>query len=204
MRLGAAASLLVLGALLGGCGGGTGKERLFDAKDAVRIAAVAPAAPGWDWPSRPSKSSSSGPAPGSVKQAASSDPLLIALRRSMLKLVDRGSASESWQDGDKLGNLDVGVFGSAAEAHTAMGALNTFSRGWGARSGTVTKTEAVRALGDEGWRLWVSGHGDQVTYHWRRGNLVLEAHTHCFGSCPADLDTATRYWVDVIDKAANP
>src|SRR4051794_29227622 len=37
--------------------------------------------------------------------------------------------------------LDGGVFGSAADAQAAMAALNTFSRGWGERSGTVTKAE---------------------------------------------------------------
>jgi hypothetical protein len=204
VRLGCAASLLVLAAALGGCGGSTGKQHLFDARDAIRIAAVPPVAPGWIWPTRPSESSSAGPSAGSTQPSASGDALLEALRRRMAKLVDRGSASESWQDSEKLGNFDVGVFGSAADAHAAMAALNAFSRGWGARSGTVTKTERLHGLGDEGWRLWVSGNGDQVTYHWRRRNLVLEAHTHCFGNCPADLDAATFHWVEAIDKEANP
>ena len=121
----------------------------------------------------------------------------------MAKLVDRGSASEYWRDADKLGNLDVGVFGSAADAHAGMAALNTFSRGWGERNGTVIKAERVNALGDEGWRLRGPWNGDQVTYHWRRGNLVVEAHTHCFGMCPAGLDAATSAGVEAIDKEAS-
>ena len=86
-----------------------------------------------------------------------------------------------------------------------MAALNAFSRGWGERSGRVTKDEQIERLGDEAWRLWTSGQGYQVTYHWRRDNLVLEAHVHCFGRCPQNFDSvdaATRTWVDAIDEAA--
>jgi hypothetical protein len=52
--------------------------------------------------------------------------------------------------------------------------------------------------------LWVSGNGTQVTCHWRRGNLVLEAHVHCFASalCQGDVDAAARAWVDAIDAEA--
>ena len=41
-----------------------------------------------------------------------------------------------------------------------------------------------------------------MTYHWRRGNLVLEAHLHCYGDCPLDVDPAARAWVDAIDEEA--
>jgi len=85
-----------------------------------------------------------------------------------------------------------------------MAPFNAFSRGWGRRSGRVTKDENIDGLGDEAWLLWVAGSetGPEVTYHWRRGNLVLEAHLQCFGSCPDDIDAATRAWVDAIDAEA--
>jgi len=60
----------------------------------------------------------------------------------------------------------------------------------------------VDDLGDEASRLWSEGNGTQVTCHWRRGNLFVEAHVHCFGFCPGDVDAAARAWVDAIDEAA--
>ena len=180
-----------------GCGGGQSDERVFRAADATRIAGVRPVAPHWTWPRGAAKPESLDPS-----ASKSSDPLLVELKKRMAALSDRGEAANTWQDGDKLGNLAVGVFGSARDAHEAMGAMNEFSLGWGKRSGHVTKDENVDDLGDEAWRLWVGGNGTQVTYHWRRGNLVLEAHVHCFGSCPSDVDAATRVWVDEIDAAA--
>jgi hypothetical protein len=41
-----------------------------------------------------------------------------------------------------------------------------------------------------------------VTYHWRRGNHVIEAHIDCHGVCPGDVDSATRAWADAIDAEA--
>ena len=58
-------------------------------------------------------------------------------------------------------------------------------------------------LGDEAWVLWVGGSGTQVTYHWRRGNLVLEAHVHCYGSCSSDVDAAARNWADAVDAVTD-
>jgi hypothetical protein len=72
----------------------------------------------------------------------------------------------------------------------------------GTRTGGVTKDEEIDGLGDEAWVLWVGGSGTQVTYHWRRSNLVLEAHVQCFGSCPGNVDAATRAWVDAVDAKA--
>ncbi len=63
----------------------------------------------------------------------------------------------------------------------------------------------VDGLGDEAWRLWAHGHGREVTYHWRRDNLVTEVHVHCYGDCPdvdADVDAAARAWADGIDEEA--
>jgi hypothetical protein len=45
----------------------------------------------------------------------------------------------------------------------------------------------------------VSVDGLQVTYHRRRDDLVLEAHVHCSGSCPSDVDAAARARVRAID-----
>jgi hypothetical protein len=178
-----------------GCSGGQ-SDRVFEAADATRVAAVRPVAPDWTWPRAAAEPESDPSA------SRSSDPLLVELQRRMAPLTESGDAANTWRDNDKLGNLAVGVYGSARDAHEAMAAMNEFSRGWGERSGDVTRDEQVDGLGDEAWRLWVGGSGTQVTYHWRRGNLVVEAHVHCFGSCPSDVDAATRAWVDAIDTAA--
>ncbi len=180
-----------------GCSGGEERKQLFTAADATRIANVEPATPGWDWPKNPEKLLSD-----SSTESDSTDPLLVELKQQMADLVDIGEAGNKWQDDDKLGNLHVGVFGSASDAHEAMAALNAFSRGWGEKSGVVTKDEDIDGLGDEAWLLWVGGSGTQVTYHWRRNNFVVEAHVHCFGSCAGDVDAAARAWADAIDEEA--
>jgi hypothetical protein len=184
--------------VVGGCGGGKEQEHVFTVADAKRIANVRPAAPGWIWPQNPEKPSS---AP--LTEAQSTDSLLVALKRQLAGLVSFGDAGNKWQDDDKLANLDVGVYASSSDAHQAMAPFNAFSRGWGKRSGRVTKDENIDGLGDEAWLLRVTGRtGTEVTYHWRRGNLVLEAHAHCFGSCPDGIDAATRAWVEAIDAEA--
>ena len=88
----------------------------------------------------------------------------------------------------------------------AFAASNDQSRAYGAKYGFVAKAEKVDGLGDEAWRLSAGGYGRQVTYHWRRDNLVTEVHVHCYGECPshdyAAVDAAARAWVDVIDERA--
>jgi hypothetical protein len=187
--------VLVAVAVVAGCGGG--EQQTFTMADARALAKIRPVAPGWTWPANPHRRSS---ASGSGQ--AGSDPLVSELERRMAKVDSLGEATNKWRDSDKLGNLDVGVFGSTADAHDAMEAMNAFSRGEGERNGQVTKDEEFDGLGDEAWRLWVGGSGTQVTYHWRRGNLVVEAHVHCFGECPADADSAARAWADAVDAAA--
>ena len=66
----------------------------------------------------------------------------------------------------------------------------------------MTNAEKVKGLADEAWLLWATGNGSQVTYHWRRANLVGEVHIHCFGSCPSDVDGATQAWAEAIDEAS--
>ena len=189
---------VVAATLVCGCGGGKEQKQLFTAADVTRIASVGPVAPGWTWPRDPEKPA----AADSSTESAPNDPLLVRLKRQMAGLVDIAEASNEWRDNNKLGHLDLGVFGSADDAGKAFAASNAFSRGWGARSGHITKAAEIDGLGDEAWVLWVGGPGTQVTYHWRRGNLTLEAHVHCFGMCPGDVDAAAHAWADAIDAEA--
>jgi hypothetical protein len=68
--------------------------------------------------------------------------------------------------------------------------------------GRITKDEEIDGLGDEAWLLRTEANGTEVTYHWRRHNLVVEAHVHCFGLRPGDVGAAARAWVEAIDEAA--
>ena len=150
-----------------------GQEQLFTPADAARIANVRPVMPGWTWPENPKKHVSS----GSQTDAPSTDPLDVELRRHTADLVSLGDAANKWEDADKLANLYVQVFASAAEAHRLMAPFNAYSRGWGRRFGRITKDEEVDALGDEAWLVRAEGDGAEVTYHWRRANLVVEARS---------------------------
>lgn len=162
--------------LASGCSGGDGKERAFTAADADRIASTQPVTPGWPaWPETPT---------------LSREP-------------DGSEVGNKWEDDDKLANLVVQVFPSAGEAHEWLPKFNRLTRKWTENPGfIVAKDEEVSDLGDEAWVLWVGGNGTQVTYHWRRGNLVVEAHVHCYGDCPSDVDSAARAWADAIDEEA--
>lgn len=188
---------VVAAIVVGGCGGDEG-QKLFTRADATRIANVRPVMPGWTWPANPKKHGSSGSQTG----AQSTDPLDVELRRQTADIVFRGDAANNWRDAHKLANLYAQVVASPAKAHELMAPFNAYARGWGERFGRITKDERVDGLGDEAWLLRTEGNGAEVTYHWRRGNLVLEAHVDCFGICPTDIDAAARAWVDAIDEAA--
>jgi len=123
-------------------------------------------------------------------------------RRQTANLVETGEASKEWRDNDKLARLDVGVYRSSSDAHAAFAPFNALSRAWGKRTGQITRDRKLDRLGNEAWVLWVGCNGVQVTYHWRRDNLVFEAHVHCFGSCPSDVDSAAHAWADAIDAEA--
>ena len=151
-------------------GCGGGGSKAFTLSDAKRIVGVRPAAPGWTWPSSASES----------------------------KARDGGAMSE-WEDDEKLAHVDVSLYGSASAAHEAMPALNALSRRYARRGGYIVGEEGVSHLGDDAWRLRIGGNGAEVTYHWRRRNLVLEAHMQCFGACPADFAAAARGWAEAID-----
>jgi hypothetical protein len=183
---------IVAAIVVGGCGGKE-QERLFTPADATRIANVRPVMPGWAWPQKPEKRVSSAP---------STDALDAELRRQTADLVSLGDAAHKWEDTHKLANLYAQVFASAAEAHELMAPFNAYSRAWGRRFGRITTDEEIDGLGEEAWLLKTEARGTEVTYHWRRGNLVLEAHVDCFGVCPRNVDAAARAWVDLIDEAA--
>ncbi|OFW75504.1 MAG: hypothetical protein A2Y55_07985 [Actinobacteria bacterium RBG_16_68_12] len=184
-------------AVLSSCGENSQAPESYSVADATRIANVRPVTRGWTWPQDPEQPVSS----DAPTESAATDPLLAEFRRQTAELVDLGDFGSRWRDNNKLANLSVGVYGSASDAHAAMAPFNAFSRGSGEKTGGITKDEDIEGLGDEAWLL-VGGSGTRVTYHWRRDNLVLEAHVDCFGYCPGDVDAATRAWVDGIDTEA--
>jgi hypothetical protein len=198
MTRGAIAVVAVIA--VGGCGGGEEQKQVFMPADAARIANVRPVMPGWTWPQNPEKHGSG--SVSSQKGAQSSDSLDVELRRQTADIVVLGDAANEWQDANKLANLYARVVASAAEAHELMAPFNAYSRGWAKRFGRITKDEEIAGLGDEAWLLRTEANGPEVTYHWRRGNLVVEAHVQCFGLCPEDIDAGARAWVDAIDEAA--
>lgn len=191
---------VVAAIVVGGCGGGEEQEQVFRPADATRIANVRPVTPGWTWPQNPEKHVSS----DSMTEADRTDSLFVELRKQTADIVSLGEAGNKWRDDNKLANLYAQVLASAVEAQELMAPLNAFSRGWGERSGRITKDEAIDGLGDEARLLRTEKDygGTEVTYHWRRGNLVIEAHVDCFGFCPGDVGAAARAWVDAIDEAA--
>jgi hypothetical protein len=191
---------VVAAIVVGGCGGGEAQEQVFTPADATRIADVRPLTPGWTWPQNPEKHASSGTQP----EVQSPDPLDVELKRQTADIVSLREAGNKWRDGDKLANLVANVLANATDAHDLMAPFNTFSRGWAESYGRITKDEEIEDLGDEAWLLRATTDygGREVTYHWRRGNLVVEAHVDCFGFCPGDVEAAARAWVDAIDQAA--
>ena len=205
-RCGGVATVLVA-IVLAGCSGGSNEPSgMYNAADVERLANVAPQTPGWPvWPQKPeTKQPSSGE---SLEEVAARDPIFAAYRRRTAEIErhDDWGSGNKWVDDDKLGNLVVEVLETPADAHVAFLASNDLSRAYGAKYGFVVRAEKVEGLGDEAWRLWAHGNGSQVTYHWRRDNLVAEVHVHCYGDCPdvdADVDAAARAWADAIDDEA--
>jgi hypothetical protein len=189
---------------LAGCSGGNEPSRTYKAADAERLANVAPRTPGWPpWPQQPDpQKPSSGESP---EEVAARDPIYAKYRRRTADIEQLDGSGRHWQDDDKLANLVVSVWDTAADAHVGFLASNDLSHAYGAKYGFVDKAEKVDGLGDEAWRLWAHGNGREVTYHWRRDNLVTEVHVHCYGDCPgaaADVDAAARAWAETIDEEA--
>jgi len=194
---------LALALALTGCSGGDEPDVVFTGADARRLAQIAPVTPGWpDWAGRPEKKQ---PSKVSLEEVIARDPIFAEYQRRTSKLagdLDAGDSGNRWEDENKLANLSIGTYANSADAHVAFEASNDLALGYGEMYGDVTKVEEVDELGDEAWLLWASGNGSQVTYHWRRGNLVGEVHIHCFGSCPTTVDEATRTWAEAIDEGA--
>jgi hypothetical protein len=198
---------LALALSLTGCSGGDEPDlevdAVFTGADARRLAQIAPVTPGWpDWPERPEKKQAS---TVSLEEAIARDPILAEYHRRTSKLagdLDAGDSGNRWEDENKLANLTIGTYANSADARVAFEAGNDLALGYGELYGDVTKVEEVEDLADEAWLLWASGNGSQVTYHWRRGNLVGEVHIHCFGACPTTVDEATRAWAEAIDEEA--
>ena len=187
-------------AALAGCGRGGSTSTGYTEADAERLAKLAPVTPGWPaWPEKPDAKRHAAQTP---EEAAAKDPIYAKYRRKTAHVAREGGSGNHWQDDDKLANLSVSVLESDADAHVDFLASNELSRGYGDMYGFVDKAESVAGLGDEAWRLWAHGNGAQVTYQWRRDNLVVEAHVHCFGTCPQDVDSATRAWAEAIDAEA--
>jgi hypothetical protein len=203
--VGLAASLAAVA--LAGCGGGDDPSGAYKAADAELLAAVAPQTPGWPpWPQQPDPpKQASGE---SAEEVAARDPIYAEYRRKTadIETSDDWDSGNHWEDADKLANLVVGVFDTADDAHVHFLASNDLSRAYGAKFGFVARAEEVEGLGDEAWRLWAHGNGREVTYHWRRENMVTEVHVHCYGDCPSDVDedvdAAARAWADAIDEQA--
>ena len=103
-----------------------------------------------------------------------SDPLLARFRRKTATQRSLGEASKEWQDTDKLASLVVDVYQTSSAAHAVMASFNELSEGLAERSGRIRKVGQADHLGDEAWVMWVTGNGAQVTYHWRRDNLLFE------------------------------
>lgn len=193
-----AGSSVLLAAGVAGCGGGEPEH--FTAADARRLANVRPVTPGWSpWPQHPEKQARSDSSP---EELAAKDPIYAAYRQSLDGIREGPEESNSWRDDDKLGSLTVQVFDTPANAQTGFAALNQLSRGYAEQYGDVTKAEKVDGLGDGAWVLLATSGARAATYHWRRANLVVEAHIDCHGICPPDVDAAARAWADTIDDEA--
>ena len=191
---------LVVVAVMAGCGGTSNSEARSSQDVVKRAAKVRPTTPGWNWPEMPTSSSPYTKDKGG-DPPPTPDPLTAKLYRQLRGLDLIGSAGSRWQDESKLAHLVVEQWSSTADAHAAMPAYREYAHGWAKAAGDVSD-EVVTGLGDEAWRVSARGYSEEVTYKWRRENLVIEAHIQCLTACRSDLDKAARGWVDAIDKEA--
>jgi hypothetical protein len=191
---------LVVVAILAGCGGNSDPAALSMEDVVKRAAKVPPTTPGWNWPKVTTSSSPYSKDKGG-DPPPTRDPLAAKLYRQLRGLDLIGGAASRWEDASKLSNLAVELWSSAADAHSAMQPYREFAHGWAEKTGAVSD-EAVGGLGDEAWRISARGYSEEVTYKWRRRNLVLEAHIQCLPACRSDIDEAARAWVDAIDDEA--
>jgi hypothetical protein len=190
--------VLIVAMVAAGCAGDTDDgPASFTAADAKRLSGIAPTSSDWAWPTKPSSTGVDDP-DDEVPETAD-DPVTAELYDKIRDLEGLGGASSKWTDEHKLANLSVSAMGTPSDAQATTRAYREFLHAWGDDFGGVTKDEDVEGLGDEAWVIWILGNGNQVSYDWRRGNLVVSAHMHCYGICPSDVDGAAREWADEID-----
>jgi hypothetical protein len=163
-------------ALAAGCG--AAHEQMLSASDLRRMTTVRPMPPGWNWPQRPTHEKQiTGPCDG-----------------------------WRWQDAEKLGVTYACLVDSETGAHKDVAGARAFARYWAKRTvdGGHFTDVPIDGLGDEAWRIQSDFPGGQeVTYGWRRGRLLLQVHIQCiFQTCPSDIRRAGRAWADAIDKEA--
>jgi hypothetical protein len=191
---------LVVVAIMAGCSGSSDPKALSAEEVVKRAAVVPPTTPGWNWPEMPTSSSPYSEDEGG-DPPPTKDPLAAKLYRQLQGLDLIGSAGSRWEDTSKLAHLVGELWSSAADARSAMPAYREFAHGWAEKTGGVSD-EAIGGLGDEAWRIAARGYSEEVTYKWRRDNLVLEAHIQCLPACRSDIVEAARAWVDAIDEEA--
>jgi hypothetical protein len=177
VRLIARRALVGIGvaAFVAGCG--NSKTEMLSPADVRHIATVRPTSRGWDWPEKPTQE----------------------------RLADACDGWR-WQDEAKLGVTSACLFDNAMAAHEGLPRARAFARGWAKRTvdeyGGHFTDARLDGLGEEAWRI----HGDfaggeEVTYGWRRANLLLQVHIQCiFQTCPSDIRLAARDWVNAIDE----
>jgi len=197
-----------------GFGGGSEPSGTYKSADVDRLVEIAPVTPGWPrWPQKHKREQV--PTKSQLKELAARDPIFAAYQRRTAKIERSRSWSlgSKWEDTSKLAHLAVEVLDTSTDAHVVFAANNASSRAYG-EYGIVDKAAKVDGLGDEAWRLWVHWHDSrdgkrdsEVTYHWRRDNLVFEVVIKCYSDdCPrtsdAAVDAAARAWVDAVDEQA--
>lgn len=191
----AAVVVLVLASVVG-CAGDSPEPEAYDGADADRLAHVEPDATGMDWPG-PGTFDAFVEDKGSPPSEPD-NPVLAALLDATRGLDYFGDAGGHWETDQNYANLVVELWDTEEDARAAMGPYRSAIRAWNKQTGSLRFDEDVDDLGDEAFRI---GDTRRMTYKWRRGNLVVEAHVGCL-VCPRDLDAATRAWVDAIDEEA--
>ena len=139
-------------------GCGGGGSKAFTLSDAKRIAGIRPAAPGWTWPRSADESK-----------------------------VHDSTALSVWEEDNKLAHVDVELYRSASAAHDAWLRSTRSRGGMPGKGDTSSVREASPISATTRGAFGSKRTAPEVTYHWRRRNLVLEAHMHCFGACPGDF-----------------
>lgn len=146
--------------------------------DVRPIAKVRPTTRGWDWPQRPTH-----------------------------ERLDEACDGWRWQNYEKLGVTSACLFESAKDAHEGLPRARAFARKWAKRtvagSGGHFTDVRVDGLGEEAWRIQGNfSTGQEVTFGWRRANLMMQVHIQCISTCPSDIRSAARAWGDAIDHEA--